>query len=73
VVRIVTGQTTSGAYTFANVNAPGGSIQVNINADLQNPLDVAIVGASATMSAGSTQTLTASVSNYTGNVPMSGT
>jgi 6-phosphogluconolactonase (cycloisomerase 2 family) len=68
VARIVAGQTTSGTYTFTNVNAPGGSIQVNINADMQNPLGVTIAGASATMSAGSTQNLTASVSNYTGNV-----
>jgi YVTN family beta-propeller protein len=68
VVRIVAGQTTSGTYTFANVNQAGGAITVNINANMQNPLNVAIAGATATMSTGSTQVLTASVSNYTGNV-----
>jgi uncharacterized repeat protein (TIGR02543 family) len=68
VVRIVTGQTTSGTYAFSTVNAPGGTIQVNINANMQNPLNVAIAGSSASLSQGSTQTLTASVSNYTGNV-----
>jgi formylglycine-generating enzyme required for sulfatase activity len=68
VVRIVAGQTTSGTYTFANVNQAGGGITVNITANMQNPLDVAIAGASATLNVGSTQSLTASVSNYSGNV-----
>ncbi len=30
VVRIVAGQTTTGAYEFENVNRPGGSVQVHI-------------------------------------------
>ena len=68
VVRIVAGEATSGTYAFTNVNAPGGAIAVNINANLQNPLLVDIAGGSATMSATSTQTLSASVSNYSGNV-----
>jgi hypothetical protein len=68
VVRIVTGQTTSGTYAFSNVNAPGGTIAVNINANMQNPLDVAIAGASATLSQGTTEGLTASVTNFSGNV-----
>ena len=68
VVRIVSGQTTSGSYTFSNVNAPGGTIQVNISTNLQDPLRVSIAGAQGTQSGGSTQTLTASVTNYTGSV-----
>ena len=68
VVRIVTGATTSGTYAFSQVNAPGGTIQVNVAANMQNPLTVAIAGASATQAVGTSQTLTASVSNYTGNV-----
>jgi hypothetical protein len=68
VVRIVTGQTTSGTYTFSQVNAPGGAIQVNLSANMQNPLSVAISGATPTLAQGSNETLTASVSNYTGNV-----
>jgi hypothetical protein len=68
VVRIVTGQTTSGSYNFQNVNAPGGSVQVNITANMQNPLLVAISGATATLGQGGTESLTASVSNYTGNI-----
>jgi len=61
VVRIVTGQTTSGTYSFANVNAPGGTIDVGINANLQNPLTVSIVGATANLAPGASETLTASV------------
>ena len=68
VVRIVTGATTSGTYAFSQVNAPGGTIQVNVAANMQNPLTVAIAGASATQAVGTSQTLTASVGNYTGNV-----
>jgi hypothetical protein len=64
VVRMVAGQTTSGTYSFANVNAPGGTIQVNVNANLQNPLAVAINGANATLNQGNTQALTAAVSNF---------
>ena len=67
-MRIVAGQTTSGTYTFANVNQAGGGITVNINANMQNPLSVSIAGTSSTMNAGSTENLTARVSNYSGNV-----
>jgi hypothetical protein len=68
IVRVVTGQTTSGTYAFANVNQPGGTLVVDVGLNLANPLEVTISGASATMAAGSTQSLTASVSAYTGNV-----
>jgi formylglycine-generating enzyme required for sulfatase activity len=68
VVRIVTGQTTSGSYTFLGVNQTSDGITINITVNMQNPLDVAIAGASATMNVGSTRSLSASVSNYSGNV-----
>jgi hypothetical protein len=68
VVRIVAGGTTSGSYAFPNVNAIGGAIQVNINTELQDPLLVNIAGGSASMSARSTETLTASAVNYGENV-----
>lgn len=68
VVRIVAGGTTAGSYAFPNVNAVGGTIQVNINTALQDPLLVNIAGGSPTMSAGSTETLTASAVNYGENV-----
>ena len=68
VVRIVAGQTTSGTYAITNVNSPGGSVAVTINPNLQNPLALSIAGAQTNQLAGSTQTLAASVSNYTGSV-----
>ena len=68
VVRIVQGQTTTGTYALSNINTATGLIQVGINANLQNPLLVAITGATATMTQGSVQALTASVSNYAGGV-----
>jgi hypothetical protein len=68
VVRIVKGQTTSGAYTL-DVNQAGGSILVNITPNMENPLAVAIAGAgSSTVAHGTTETLTASVTGYSGNV-----
>ena len=68
VVRIVTGQTTSRSYTVSNVNKHGGKIKVNINTNMQGPLGVSISGTQPSQSAGSTQVLTASATNYSGNV-----
>ncbi len=67
VVRIVAGQTTSGNFAFANTNQPGGSIQVTVSQNMATPLNVSISGATATLPQGNTETLTASVSNYTGS------
>jgi hypothetical protein len=68
IVRIVQGQTTSGSFDFTNSNQPGGAIAVSITPDLSNPLSVALSGQKATLAAGSSMTVTASVSGYTGNI-----
>jgi DNA-binding beta-propeller fold protein YncE len=68
VVRIVAGQTTSGTYAFTNVNQPGGSVQVNITPALADPIPVSISGVPATISAGTSITATASVSDGTTGV-----
>ncbi len=60
VVRIVKDATTSGSFTFANLNKPGGGIDVNITPSLGDPLTVSIAGASATKASGDTMNLTAS-------------
>jgi len=65
VVRIVEGQTTSGTYAFTNVNQPGGSVQVNITPAMADPIPVSISGVPATISAGTSITATASVSDGT--------
>ena len=68
VVRIVSGQTTSGTYAFTNVNQPGGSVQVNITPALADPIPVSISGVPSTISAGTSVTATASVSDGTTGV-----
>ena len=68
VVRIVAGQGTSGAYTFANVNQPGGRVAVNISPAMGEPIPVSISGVGATVSAGSGMRAQASVGDGTANV-----
>lgn len=68
VVRIVAGQATTGTYAFANVNQPGGSVQVNISPAMADPILVSISGVPATVSAGASMTATASVSDGTTGV-----
>jgi DNA-binding beta-propeller fold protein YncE len=68
VVRIVAGQTTTGSYTFANVNQPGGSVQVNITPAMAEPIPVSISGVPATVSVGGSMAAAASVSDGTANV-----
>ena len=66
VVRIVSGQTTSGSYDFSNVNM--GTIEVNITPAMANPIAVDISGVPATVAVGTSVTATASVSDGTANV-----
>ena len=68
VARIVAGQTTSGSYAFANVNQPGGSLQVNITPAMADPIPLSIGGVSSTLSAGSSLTATASTTDGTTGV-----
>jgi hypothetical protein len=68
VVRIVAGQTTTGSYAFANVNQPGGSVQVHIAPEMADPIPVSISGVPATVNVGGSMTATASVSDGTANV-----
>ena len=68
VVRIVKGATTSGSFDFSQVNRPGGAIAVAISPQMSEPLVVAMQGQAATLAAGSSMTVTASVSGSVGNV-----
>ena len=68
VARIVAGQTTTGSYAFTNVNQPGGSVQVNITPAMADPIPVGINGVSSTITAGTSVTATASVSDGTSGV-----
>ena len=66
VVRIVSGQTTSGAYDFSNVNM--GTVEVNITPAMANPILVGISDVPSTVAVGTSVTATASVSDGTANV-----
>jgi 6-phosphogluconolactonase len=68
VVRIVAGQTTMGSYAFANVNQPGGSVQVNITPAMADPIPVSISGVDPKTTAGTSITATASAGDETVNV-----
>jgi hypothetical protein len=66
VVRIVSGQITSGVYDFSHVNR--GTLVVNITPALANPIPVSISGVPSTVAVGTSVTATASVSDGTANV-----
>ena len=61
VVRIVKGQATTGSYTFADINNPGGSVVVNVNPEMGDPLTVSISGASAKKFTNQTLSLNATI------------
>ena len=65
VVRIVSGQTTSGAYDFSNVNM--GTIEVNITPAMASPIPVSISGVPSTFGRGMSVTAAASVGDGTPN------
>ena len=67
VVRIVKDQTTTGNLAFANVNQVSGSLQVNLTADVSDPLLVSISGGASTKASNVSLGLTAAVSNYADN------
>ncbi len=68
VARIVAGQTTTGTYSFANVNQPGGTLVVNITPQMADPIPVSISGVTSSIGAGTPITAAASVSDGTAGV-----
>ncbi len=68
VVRILKGQTTSGAIDFTQVNTGTGSILVNITPTMNNPLQVTMSGQQTELGAGAAATVTASVPQGVGSV-----
>ncbi|HYW85903.1 MAG TPA: hypothetical protein VFB30_21815, partial [Spirochaetia bacterium] len=52
IARIVAGQTTTGSYSFLNVNQPGGTLIVNITPEMADPIPVSISGVAPSISAG---------------------
>lgn len=68
VVRIVTGQTTSGTFDYSNLNVADPALDVAVTPNMDNPLTVSLSGVASSLTAGSSVTVTPSVSGYTGNV-----
>jgi hypothetical protein len=68
VVRIVKDQTTSGTLAFTIVNQATGTLEVNLTPEMADPLQVSIAGGAATKPANQSLALSATVSNYSGNV-----
>lgn len=64
-VRIVTGQSTEAFFDIQdfNVVTPEGNIQVQINADLQNPLEITLSGINNRLFLGSDMTVESTVSD----------
>ncbi len=67
VVRIVTGQTTAGTFTFSSVNQAKGSLSVSITPVLTDPIAVTLAGAPTLAGTGQPFTVTESVPASTGN------
>jgi hypothetical protein len=68
VVRIVQGQITSGTFNFSEVNSGVQPIAISITPVMSDPLTVSLTGQSATLALGSSMTVTAATTAYTGNV-----
>jgi hypothetical protein len=68
VVRIVSGQTTSGVFDFTQINKGTGSISLTITCTNSDPIAVTLTGQSATLAAGASMTVTAAVPAAVGNV-----
>jgi hypothetical protein len=71
VVRIVTGQTTSGTCEFTDLNQVGGGLKITVDPQMLPPLSVSLTGALSAQIVGNTQPMSASVSNYTGQLSYS--
>ncbi|MBT3273896.1 MAG: hypothetical protein HN368_12130 [Spirochaetales bacterium] len=60
VTRIVSGAITAGSYDFTDINQPGGSVQINITPNMEDPVEVAISGQVPELTLNSSMTITAS-------------
>ena len=68
VARIVSTQTTTGAFDFTQASAGTGGIAFGITPVISDPLAVTLTGQVATLTLGSSMTITAAVAGNVGNV-----
>ncbi len=64
--RVAAGATTSGTIAFNSVNPPTGDTDITIDPDLDEPLEVSLSGAVASLQLGGSMTVTGAVSNADG-------
>jgi len=62
-VRIVSGELTSGAIDYSDVNSIGGSGDIGIGVDLNEPIEIVLTGTAATIAYGTSMSVTASSPN----------
>lgn len=67
-VRIIKDQTTTGTFTFDQVNKLTGSVNVEVSTDLKEPLPVTLSGAESELDPGVTMTVTAGVTGGSGDL-----
>jgi hypothetical protein len=68
VMRVVANQTTSGLFEFYDINQPGGDLSIQIDPDMDDPIDVTLSGQVDEILEGSTMAVTASVPPEVGAV-----
>lgn len=68
VVRIVKDAVTAGIFNYYEINAPGGTIDVNIDQQMDDPIDVVIEGAALSMAVIGSMAVTASAPDESENL-----
>ena len=68
VVRIIAGQTTSGAYECKNTGEIGGQLAVTVTTEMNPPLEFAAMNIASSQIVGDIQHLSANIANYSGEV-----
>lgn len=68
VVRIVKGETTYGVFNFENINIGMGTIDINIDINMEDPIDVNILNKKEVIGVHESLTVTADVTEDVGNL-----
>ncbi len=65
IVRILNDQNTKGVFEFFEVNNPGGNININIQHEMNNPIELSLSGHQNEIQAGDQMSITPTVPNNT--------
>lgn len=67
-VRIIADQTSSGSFDFTEVNSIGGTIDIEIDVDMENPIELNLTGTEETLTEGSSMSVTVSAPSETTSI-----